>query len=122
LSPPARVLIVDRSRESRDLLSALLERRGAEVLEARGAECGAQIAATQKPDLIVVDDEADEAGGAEESAAKLAAAAARNACPIVVLGTFRRSASPFSAEQFVAKPYHYGALIRRIEELLGHRL
>jgi len=121
LSPIARVLIVDRSRESRDLLSALLERRGAEVLEARGAERGAQIADSQKPDLIVVDAEAAHGPSGGGSAGKLAAAAARNACPIVVLGTFRRSASPFGAEQFVAKPYHYGALIRRIEELLGGR-
>jgi DNA-binding response OmpR family regulator len=115
------VLIVDRWRESRDLLSALLERRGAEVLAARGAERGAVLAATEKPDLIVVDAEADGAPGQEDAAVKLAAAAARNACPIVVLGTFRRGATPFGAEQFVAKPYHYGALIRRIEELLGGR-
>jgi two-component system, HptB-dependent secretion and biofilm response regulator len=121
LSPAARVLIVDRSRESRDLLSALLERQGAEVLAAAGAERGAQLAATEKPDLIVVDAEADSAPAGQDAAERLAAAAARNACPIVVLGTFRRSASPFGAGQFVAKPYHYGALIRRIEELLGSR-
>ncbi|HEX6961172.1 MAG TPA: hypothetical protein VF175_04850 [Lacipirellula sp.] len=121
MSPAARVLIVDRSRESRDVLGSLLARRGAEVLEARGAERGAQIAADQYPDLIVVDAEASAAEGDGDAAARLAAAAARNACPIVVLGTFRRSATPFGTEQFVAKPYHYGALIRRIEELLGGR-
>jgi DNA-binding response OmpR family regulator len=115
------VLIVDRSRESRDLLSSLLMRQGAEVLEARGADRGAQIADAERPDLIVVDAEAAQCGACDSSAARLAAAAARNACPIVVLGTFRRAASPFPAEQFVAKPYHYGALIRRIEELLGSR-
>ncbi len=122
MSPAARVLIVDRSRESRDLLSSLLTRRGAEVMEARGTDHGAQIADERRPDLIVVDDEAaqhDDAG--DESAARLAAAAARNDVPIVVLGTFRRCASPLPTELFVAKPYHYGALIRRIEELLGHR-
>jgi hypothetical protein len=69
----------------------------------------------------VIDAEDDDANSTDGSAAKLAAAAARNATPIVVLGTFRRSASPFSAGQFVAKPYHYGALIRRIEKLLGAR-
>jgi DNA-binding response OmpR family regulator len=122
LSPAARVLIVDRSRESRDLLSSLLARHGAEVIEARGADRGAQMTDQRRPDLIVVDDEAahhDDDG--DESAARLAAAAARNDVPIVVLGTFRRRASPLPTEQFVAKPYHYGALIRRIEELLGHR-
>jgi DNA-binding response OmpR family regulator len=119
LSPTARVLIVDRSRESRDLLGSLLARQGTEVLEARGAARGAQIADDQRPDLIVVDAEA--AVNGDDGAGRLAAAAARNACPIVVLGTFRRSATPFGAGEFVAKPYHYGALIRRIEELLGGR-
>ena len=122
MSPAARVLIVDRSRESRDLLGSLLARQGAEVLEARGAERGAQLAAEKRPDLIVVDAEASAAGREDEAAARLAAAAARNACPIVVLGTYRSSATPFGAEQFVAKPYHYRTLIRRIEELLGDRL
>ena len=121
MSPTARVLIVDRSRESRDLLSSLLTRSGAEVLEARCADRGAQLAATERPDLIVVDSEDDGIAASDASSAELAAAAARNACPIVVLGTFRRSASPFVAGQFVAKPYHYGSLIRRIEELLGNR-
>ena len=121
MSPTARVLIVDRSRESRDLLSSLLTRSGAEVLEARCADRGAQIAATERPDLIVVDSESEGGPAGDASSAALAATAARNACPIVVLGTFRRSASPFAAGQFVAKPYHYGSLIRRIEELLGSR-
>ncbi len=121
MSPAARVLIVDRSRESRDVLTSLLTRRGAQVMEAHGTDHGAQIAVAERPDLIVVDMERDRDDGGDASAALLAAAAARNACPIVVLGTFRRSASPLPTEQFVAKPYHYGALIRRIEELLGNR-
>lgn len=121
MSPTARVLIVDRSRESRDLLSSLLTRRGAEVLHARCTDRGAEIAAAERPDLIVVDSEGEQGEANDASSAELAATAARNACPIVVLGTFRRSASPFVAGQFVAKPYHYGSLIRRIEELLGGR-
>src|SRR3712207_7854968 len=45
----------------------------------------------------------------------------RNDVPIVVLGTVRRAASPLPTDQFIAKPYHYGSLIRRIEKLLGNR-
>jgi DNA-binding response OmpR family regulator len=121
LSPAARVLIVDRSRESRDLLRSLLARTGAEVLEAREVDLGAQLAAAERPDLIVVDAEATRDGAEDEAAARLAAAAARNDVPIVVLGTYRRCASPLPTDWFVAKPYHYAALIRRIEELLGNR-
>jgi DNA-binding response OmpR family regulator len=119
LSPTARVLIVDRSSESRDVLRSLLARGGAEVLEACRADRGAQMAVAERPDLIVLDDEGLEDLAGAESRARLAAAAARNDVPIVVLGTFRHSASPLPNSEFVAKPYHYGALIRKIEELLG---
>jgi len=121
LSPAARVLIVDRSHESRDVLRSLLARHGAEVLEARETDRAADLTSSERPDLIIIDAEASQTDGSAQSAARLADAAARNDVPIVVLGTFKRCASPFPVEQFVAKPYHYGALIRRIEELLGNR-
>jgi len=116
------VLIVDRSRESRDVLRSLLARRGAEVLEAPATGRGAALANDHLPDLIVVDVEAAPYEADSDGAAQLASAAARNDIPIVVLGTMRRSASPLPTDEFVAKPYHYGALIRRIEELLGNNL
>jgi DNA-binding response OmpR family regulator len=116
------VLIVDRSRESRDLLRSLLARRGAEVLEARETIRGAELAAAEQLDMIVIDAEAKPDEADSDSAARLVAAAARNDVPIVVLGTFRRCASPLPTDEFVAKPYHYGTLLRRIEELLGNRL
>jgi CheY-like chemotaxis protein len=75
-------LIVDRSRESRDVLSSLLARNGAKVLEARETSRGAQLAAAERPDLIVVDVE-EQNGVCEDSAARLIAAAARNDAPIV---------------------------------------
>lgn len=120
MSPNPRVLIVDSSRESRDVLSSLLARRGAEVLEARETSRGARVAESERPHLIVVDVEA-QSGVCEDSAERLMAAAARNDAPIVVLGATRRSASPLPTSEFVAKPYQYAALIRRIEELLGSR-
>ena len=120
MSPPARVLIVDRSQESRELLRSLLVRQGAEVVEAREAGAAADMAAARRPDLIVVDNDAPRTA-CHSGATRLAAAAARNAVPIVVVGTAKRGVSPLPTEQFVAKPYHYGALIRRIESLLGNR-
>lgn len=120
MTSTARVLIVDRSRESRDVLSSLLARQGAEVLECRETSRAAQLADAEWPDLIVVDVE-ENSGVCEDSAARLIAAAARNDAPIVVLGAYKRSASPLPTSEFVAKPYQYSALIRRIEELLGSR-
>jgi DNA-binding response OmpR family regulator len=114
------VLVVDRSKESRDLLRSLLARSGAEVLEAAETAAAAVMAGASPPDLIVVDADAprDDAPGGD---LRLAEAAARNGVPIVVVGTVRRNASPLPVDQFVAKPYQYRALIRRIEELLEPR-
>jgi hypothetical protein len=38
--------------------------------------------------------------------------------PLLLLGNARRTRQVFPAGQFVAKPYHYGPLIRKIEQLL----
>lgn len=121
LSPTTRVLIVDRWRESRNLLRSVLSRSGAEVLEARGPDDALQLAVDSQPDVIIVDSDGEHGLADSAAAAQLADAAARKAVPIVVLGAFRRRASPLPTEEFVAKPYHYGALVRRIEELLGNR-
>ncbi len=120
MTSTARVLIIDRSRESRDVLSSLLARQGAEVLECRETSRAAQLADAESPDLILVDVE-DRQTICEDSAARLMASAARNHAPIVVLGATKRSASPLPTSEFVAKPYQYATLIRRIEELLGSR-
>lgn len=103
------------------MLRSVLARRGAEVVEALSADAAAQAAEENPPHLIVVDADASGIAADADSAMQLADAAARNDVPIVVLGTFRRSASPLPTEEFIAKPYHYGALVRRIEELLGNR-
>lgn len=121
MSPTTRVLIVDRSRESREILSSLLARQGAEVLEARETSRGAQLAAAGRLDLIVIDAESSDRD-CEDSASQLTATAARNDVPIVVLGAFRRRESRWPTNEFVAKPYQYSSLIRRIGELLESRM
>jgi CheY-like chemotaxis protein len=117
LSCQPRVLIVDKSAESRDILSTLLQRHGATTIEAERPEQAVQLADLHRPHLIVLDAESDrsERGAATE---KLQAAAHRSDTPVVILGTVRHWHGRFTAGQFVAKPYHYGPLIRKIEDLL----
>ncbi|MGA7698576.1 MAG: hypothetical protein WCB27_03145, partial [Thermoguttaceae bacterium] len=38
----------------------------------------------------------------------------------VLLGSLRRQGNDLPGSEFVAKPYHYGLLIRKIEELLDN--
>ena len=112
-----RVLIVDESDESREILRTLLERSGATTIEAQRPEQAVQLADLHRPDLILLDAESDHsaAGDAIDS---LEAAARRRAVPIVILGTVRERRGRTGLGEFVSKPYHYGHLIRKIEDLL----
>jgi DNA-binding response OmpR family regulator len=112
-----RVLIIDRSAESREVLRTLLERRGVTALEADRPEHALLLAKDARPDLIVVDADSD-LSLTGECVEDLCDAAGRTATPIVILGTLRGPRSQPAAE-IVAKPYHYGALIRKIDDLLA---
>ena len=111
------ILIVDPSAESRDVLRTLLERRGAATLEAERPEQAIQLADRFQPDLIVLDADSDQSAGAATD--NLRHLADRTATPIVILGTLRRPHDQLPPGQIVAKPYHYGPLIRKINDLLA---
>jgi DNA-binding response OmpR family regulator len=115
------VLIVDSSQERREVLQTALERRGLRILAANRACKGLELARQHHPDLIVLDLEADDEG-LEKLSAPFAEQSREDAAPLVLLGSVRRpSESPLSGGEFVRKPYHYGPLVRKIEELLERR-
>jgi DNA-binding response OmpR family regulator len=113
-----RVLIVDRSPESREVLRTILELRGARTLETDQPERACQLADEFRPDVIVLDADSDR-GDAGHGLDCLREMAGRNATPIVILGTLRRCCGELPAGQILTKPYHYGTLIRRIDHLLA---
>ena len=110
------VLIVDSCSETREVLQTALERRGVRILSAQRAQRGLELARQHHPDLIVLDLEVDNSAD-EELSAPFAEQSRSDSAPLVLLGVARRGKQP-SGGEFVAKPYHYGPLIRRIEELL----
>jgi CheY-like chemotaxis protein len=118
LSSSPRVLIVDESAESRDIICTLLQRHGATTFEAQRLELAVQLANLHQPDLILLDAESDR-GTSGAATDDLRAVAERSDTPVVILGTLTRCRGRFPNGQFVAKPYHYGPLIRKIEGLLG---
>ncbi|MCI0333906.1 MAG: response regulator [Planctomycetes bacterium] len=113
-----RVLIVDRCAESREVLRTILQSRGAETLETDRPERACHLADTFRPDVIVLDADSDHST-AFEATNHLREAAGRNDTPIVILGTLRRPCGKLPAGQVLVKPYHYGTLIRRIDDLLA---
>ena len=112
------VLIVDASHESREVLRLLLEHRGAKTIEADRPEEAVRLAGRCRPDLIILDAESDESPTGEPTN-DLRQVASRNDTPIVILGKVRQPGGPFPPGEFVAKPYHYGPLIRKIYGLLA---
>jgi DNA-binding response OmpR family regulator len=96
------------------VLRTALERRGACVLEADAAGLGLEMARCHHPDLIILDLEVDTTPDATWPE-RFERQSRDDAASLIVLGTIRRT----GCGEFVSKPYHYGPLIRRIEELLN---
>lgn len=111
------VLIVDHSEETREVLQTALERRGLRTFAASRAVAGLELARRHHPDLIVLDLELDDSSPAE-LCAPFAEQSRMEHTPLVILGSVRRDRADLPDGEFVAKPYHYGPLIRKIEELL----
>jgi DNA-binding response OmpR family regulator len=112
----ASVLIVDRSTEARGVLRTALERLGARVFETAEAEDGLALARKHRPDLILLDFDTALLA-ASPTAEDFAAFADDVSATLLLLGPARRRASAPRGE-FVAKPYHYEPLVRKIEQLL----
>ncbi len=113
---PRSVLIVDGSADSRDVLRTALERRGLEIFEAARADEGLILARQHKPSLIVLDLDID-ARSAENLPLEFEQTARGEQTPLVLLGNIRRPSDDVC--KFVAKPYHYAPLIRKIEQLVA---
>lgn len=112
------VLIVDPSAETREVLETALRRQGVETYSAKRAQEGLALADAHQPDLIVLDLEM-EAGTPEEAIAPFVIHSSTEATPLVILGSIRRETPQAVGGEVVAKPYHYAALVRKIEVLLS---
>jgi len=112
------VLIVDRSEDTREVLRTVLERRGVRTLAASRPGRGLDLARRHQPNLIVLDLEIDDSDPQALCAAFAAQSRAQRGS-LVVLGSVARRGEQLGAEEIISKPYDYGPLIRKIEELLG---
>jgi two-component system KDP operon response regulator KdpE len=115
------VLIVDQSEDTREVLRTALQRQGLAIYEASRATQGLDLARRHRPQVIVLDLEVE-----VESPVGLydlfAEQSSESQTSLVVLGSATVSDDTnvyAAADQVVSKPYHYGPLIRRIEELLA---
>jgi hypothetical protein len=112
------VLIVDPAEETREVLQTVLERRGVSTMSAGRLRAGLALARQNQPDVIVLDVESVDAPS-QHDWTPLGGLSPANRPKLLLLGTFRRQGESFPDGEFMRKPYEYGALIRKIEELIG---
>jgi DNA-binding response OmpR family regulator len=112
------VLIVDSSAETCEVLETALNRRGVRTFTASHAIDGLELGRLHQPDLIVLDLEVDDVNLEQSIPPYWVDFEDRNT-PVILLGTLRRNQTQIRGSEIVRKPYHFGPLIRRIEELLG---
>lgn len=116
---PQRVLLVDQSDDCRDVIRTVLERRGMQILETSNAGAGLKMLREHRPHVVVLDADTEAADNPTVRTAyhrELAAIEGN----MLVLGNIKRDDATSDQHQ-VWKPYHYGPLIERIEQLVGER-
>ncbi|MBK1721511.1 response regulator [Thiocystis violacea] len=119
---PARILVIDDESQIRRFLRISLKSQGHEVLEAATGAEGLALAATQAPDLIVLDLGLPDADGK----AILAELRAWSQVPVIVLTvrnteTEKVRALDGGANDYVTKPFGVQELLARIRGLLRQR-
>lgn len=117
-----KILLVEDSEMSRDMLARRLARRGYEVVMAMDGEQGVTMAQTEAPDLILMDMNLPVLDGSEATR-QLRAAPATRPIPIIALTAHamsgdREKALEAGCDDYDTKPIELERLLGKIEVLL----
>jgi len=118
----AKILLVEDSEMSRDMLARRLARRGYEVVIAVDGAQGVTLAQTEAPDLILMDMNLPVLDGSEATR-QLRAAPATRSIPIIALTAHamsgdRENALEAGCDDYDTKPIELERLLGKIEVLL----
>ena len=119
----AKILLVEDNEMNRDMLSRRLQKKGFEVVMALDGKQGVEMAASEKPDLILMDMSLPEIDG-WEATRRIKADPATNAIPIIALTAHamtgeREKALEAGCNDFDTKPVELPRLLEKINALLG---
>ena len=120
---PGRILLVEDNEANRDMLSRRLLRRGYEVLIAVDGKEGIDMAATEHPDLILMDLSMPVIDGWEATRI-LKDSEETSSIPIIALSAHamagdRDKALAAGCDEFDTKPVDFPHLLEKMEVLLG---
>jgi two-component system cell cycle response regulator DivK len=117
-----RILLVEDNEMNRDMLSRRLSRRGFDVLIAVNGEAGVELAASEKPDLILMDMSLPVMDG-WEATRRIKANPGTSRIPVIALtahamASDRDMAIEAGCDDYDSKPVDLSQLVRKIEQLL----
>ena len=118
----ARILLVEDNELNRDMLSRRLARRGHQVVEATDGEAALALAASERPDLILMDMSLPVLDG-WEATRRLKAAPATRPIPVIALTAHAMAADrerslEAGCDDFDTKPVDLERLLGKIARLL----
>jgi CheY-like chemotaxis protein len=121
----AKILLVEDNEMNRDMLSRRLQRRGYSVVMAHDGEQGRAMAASEAPDLILMDIGLPDIDGWEVARLLKSAESTRD-IPIIALTahalvTDRQKAFEVGCDDYDTKPVDFARLSEKIEHLLAEK-
>jgi CheY-like chemotaxis protein len=119
----AKILLVEDNEMNRDMLSRRLVRKGHQVVMATDGQQGVAMAASEKPDIILMDMSLPVIDG-WEATRQLKAAEATRAIPVIALTAHamageREKCLAAGCDEYDTKPVEFGRLIDKIAALLA---
>jgi CheY-like chemotaxis protein len=120
-----KILLVEDNEMNRDMLSRRLVRNGFEVVMAVDGGQGVAMAASEKPDLILMDMSLPLMDG-WEATRRVKADAATSTIPVIALTAHalvedREKAKAAGCDDFDTKPVELPRLLEKINRLLGEK-
>ncbi len=118
-----KILLVEDNEMNRDMLSRRLVRKGYEVVVAVDGQAGVELAASESPDLILMDMSPPVIDG-WEATRRIKGAAATESIPVIALtahamATDREKALDAGCDDYDTKPIDLQRLLGKIEELIA---
>jgi two-component system, cell cycle response regulator DivK len=118
-----RILVVEDQDDNRRIIRDLLSSVGYEMIEALDGESGVRLAASQRPDLILMDIQLPVLDG-YEATRRIRQNPDLDQIPIVAVTSYALSGDDAKAvaagcNAYVAKPFSPRQLLATIRELLG---
>ncbi len=119
----AKILLVEDNEMNRDMLSRRLIRRGFDVVIAMDGAQGVDMAASEAPDLILLDMSLPVMNG-WDVAQKLKADSSTSSIPIIALtahamGGDREKALDAGCDEYETKPIEFKRLLEKMNKFLG---